>query len=129
SKTAHHCDLRRRGHSGDRNRARRRIFSYPQASSPSSTSSNRTLPASAARNIVLPSKAQRPWPRPCPWRYFSVYVLSAIPALRDRNKHWCGLWEFPRNNQKKRIHPTFCPDPPHPVHRRGVPFHGEIGSA
>src|SRR5688572_3978042 len=54
----------------------------------------------AALDILPLSKAQCPWPLPYPWRYLLAYVLFSIPALPGRNKHWCGLWDFPLSNQK-----------------------------
>src|SRR5947199_6028713 len=64
SKTAHRCDTRRHGRSGDHQRGRCRVFVYQQVLSPSSTSSYRNSQVFAALDIVLPLKAQCPWPLP-----------------------------------------------------------------
>jgi hypothetical protein len=60
----------------------------------------RNFLVSAAPDIVLWLKVQRPWHLPYQERYSPVYVLSLTPALRDRNKHFCSLKDVPLNNQK-----------------------------
>src|SRR5258708_26089210 len=52
SKTAHRCDTRRHGRSGDHKRERRRVFSYQKVISPSSTSSSRNFQVSAVLDLV-----------------------------------------------------------------------------
>src|ERR1043166_1120089 len=123
SKIARHYDPRRHGHSGDHNTARRRVFEFPEASSPNSKSSYRNLQVSAAPDIVLRLKARCPGPLPYPWQWFSDDVLCVIPTLRDRNKRSPGLWEFRLNNHKRRIHQSFYRNRQHPVHRPSFPFH------
>src|SRR5262249_58518311 len=51
-KIVHRCDPRRRGRTGDHNKARRRVFLYPQVFSPSSMFSCRNLQVSAGPDIV-----------------------------------------------------------------------------
>src|ERR1700758_3110619 len=113
NKTPLRCDRRKHGRSGDHQTERRRAFSYPPVLSTNSTSWYRTPQVSAALDIVLPSKAQCPWPLPYPSRYFSVYLFSWNPALRGHSKNFCGLSDFPPNNQKKCIRPSFYREQPH----------------
>src|ERR1700677_1365999 len=68
SKTPRRCDKRKHDRIGDQQRERRRVSSFQEAFSPRLTISYRTLRASAAPGIVLPSKAQYLWPLPYQWR-------------------------------------------------------------
>src|SRR6266404_2811819 len=66
SKIPHRCDTRRHDRSGDHKKRRRRVLEYRQEFAPSSMSSYRNFPVSAAPDIVLRLKAQCPWQQPYP---------------------------------------------------------------
>src|SRR5688500_770829 len=50
-------------------------------------------------------------------------MFSLPPALHGRNRHFCGLSDFPLNNRRKCIRLFFYHDRQHPVRRRFFPFH------